>query len=40
MNILITQFCDERILINDKLFSVTLIVDTVAKGSILNLPGI
>lgn len=40
IKILITQFYDDRILINDEKFYETLIVDTVAKGSMLNLPGI
>ena len=39
-NILITQFYDERILIKDETSSVIFIVDTVANGSMLNLPGI
>ena len=38
MKILIIQFYDDRILTNDEKFYV--VCDTVAMGSMLNLPGI
>ena len=39
MKILIIQFYDDKILINDDEFYDMLMVDTVAIGSMLNLPG-
>ena len=40
IKILIIQFYDDRRLINDEKLYVTLMVDTLAIGSMLNLPGI